>query len=881
MKKVLAIFMALVLLVPMGLVANAAESVEVKPFYGLGWSDFNESKFPYMNGNARMSIKQSGGKVTLSYGGAKITAGSIDEAQLDKMVQAMKTELNSRPQGSRYIHFFGPATALGLNPENVVYLDYGVDQLKELTTAFFAKYYAAGGLVDGAVMSVLYTGMGSWYIYSEDAKKDRLIYKKIVDDPRYQTEIRPLLAERGFKFYEKITDETPEIYSISNNAESKYAISQRIWDTVMRNRLNAYTTEWCYEPMAQYFPDVYVSDYQSTNNDSWLKNVNGDGDTLGSGGNSIQVGNTSCQNFYASRPSGDFYKNNTTPVYKKPASYNEAVYEDSSFNSFRYDMNVAKNVYASSDDGRVCYWISNYKNKEGDETAITNSPYYSEQAFHLNLLDPKPFMVFLPREYSATIEEYEDSVNVVNQLLAELTRVAGFADRKPIAVPATWNSEFVLSGMYANGRNIWRITPNTDEVSKEAFQVEGTDPTFYVKGQTITFPGGKILADSAISHIGTCGYWVETAADITPIITNDADRYEKYPTYKEDYESYAAGAELATTNLRDPGAWIVQPKGTALTVITDGEDKALSLTGNSLLQNKLLPANITAGDTYAKEQSWEITVTVPAGMTAEEILTFLDFTANKQSAKDGGFRITGGKLYYSKLGPVDEKGKAAQEYAELMDISAGGKFTFKRIMHFNNAESYTCDYIVLDADGKEVANAKAVAIPNFSDTVTGIGVTCKKVTGTILLDDFILRALGAAADLSLYDAAFGMQITDEAPQATNTAYRLSWLNATEREESAVVMAAVYEGDKKISDTAIAEIKMAPGYDGVKTGIVEIQEGQSVKVYLKTSLSGSSVSNVGDAEAPMSLVLIAVISVIALFLAIGAVIFIALKKTKKA
>ena len=821
MKKVFALLLVLALLVPMVLTAQA-EAVEAKPFYGLGWSDYDNEKYPHMEGLATFSITNIGDKVKMSYGGATLTAGSIDKTSLDKMVAALKKTMDARPAGMRYIHFFGPARAFGLAPQNVVYLDHGVNQLTELTSAIFEAYHAIGGQVDGAIMSALYTAMGSYYIRTNDAKKDPLIYSKIVKDPRYATEIRPMLAERGFKFYDDANDYTPEIYGISGNAGSQYSNCAAIWDTVMRIRLNAYITKWAYAPMAKYFPDVYVSDYQSADNAAWLKGANNDGNLMGSGGNSIKAGNTSCENFYSGRPTDAFYATSGQPVFKTPTTYTGAVYEDTAFKAFLYDMNVAKRVYASTDNQNVCYWISRFNGGEDNNTAVTGTPYYSEQVFHLCLYDPKPFVVFLAREQFPNDQAFELCESVANALLAEVSRVAGYADRKPIALPMNWNSEFVLTGMYANGRNIWRITPNRDLVTREAFRVEGKDPTFSIAGQTVTFPGGKIIEDSPISHIGTYGYWVETAADVTPVVTNDADRFEKNPAYTENFESYDPGTKLVAMNIRDQGGWVVQPKGSDMVVTAQGENKLLSVTGNSLLQNKQIPANVTAGDIYAPDQSWSLTVTVPAGMGGA--LTLLDYQGEKQEGKDGGFQISGGKVYYSEMGV----------YKELaLDISAGGEYVFTRVMDFHTAGSFSCDYLVTDGAGKELAGVKGVAVPAFTGKVESIDITCKGVTGNVLLDDYTLRATGAAADLFLYDTQFGTKV--DTPRKESTTYRLSWMNASAKEETATVMAAYYEGQTLKEEKVLKEISLQPGCDGVEYGTVEGAEGQTVKVYLKTTV----------------------------------------------
>ncbi len=824
MKKLITLLLVLALLVPMCLVANA--DVAAKPFYGLGTADFDRDKFPNMEGCATLSISYIGDIISISYGGGKVTAGSIDDAQVEKLATALKKEMDKRPEGMRYIHYSGVSQAYDLAPEDAVYLDFAVDQITEINEAIFKKYAELGGKVEGAIMFTLHTGMSAYYINTNDAKKDAKIYGKIVKDPRYATEIRPLLAERGFVFYDgNITDYTPEIYGISGKAGAKYANCQAIWNAVMSTRLNAYTTEWCYEPMAKYFPNVHVSDYQATDVDAWMKPVNNDGDVKGGGGNVFRPGNTSCENFYSGRPTDSFFKESTTPVFKSMPTYMGAVYEKSSFNSFKYDMNVAKQVYLATDDGNVCYWVSRYSTAKDSNTEISNTPYYSEQVYHLNLLDPKPFVVFQNRE-GMTQEQIDLCTQVPNELLQELNRVAGYADRKPIAMPVNWNSDFVISGMYANGRNIWRITPNRDVISKEAFKVKGSDPTFSVSGQTVSFPGGHIIEDTAISEIGTYGYWVETAANVTPVIVNDADRFAKKPAYLEDYESYKENTKLLAANLRDLGGWTVQPKGSDLLIVNDGKDKALSITGDSLLENKLIPANVTVGDEYAKKQSWEITVTVPAGIAEDAQITLLNYDGDMDDT-DGGFVIKGNTLYYG-TGEMDEEFEPV--YAELMELKPG-TYTLRRDLNFG--QTFYCDYSVLSGD-KVVKTAQKVKIPTFKGKVQSVGIKCDNMNQRLILDDYTLRATSAAADLYLYDTALGLKLDNDAKQTKSTTYRLSWANASKQTETAAVKADITSGGKTTTKT-LKSVTLNPGCDGVEYGTVDVKAGETVKIYLDSSI----------------------------------------------
>jgi len=69
--------------------------------------------------------------------------------------------------------------------------------------------------------------------------------------------------------------------------------------------------------------------------------------------------------------------------------------------------------------------------------------------------------------------------------------------------------------------------------------------------------------------------------------------------------------------------------------------------------------------------------------------------------------------------------------------------------------------------------------------------------------------------------------------AGNVAYRLSWLNTEQTEKSYTVMAAYYDGETKISEEAVKEIKLPANGDGIITGVVENkQEGKQLLVYLK-------------------------------------------------
>ena len=859
MKRFLALFLVLACLAPLAASAET-EPVAAQPFYMFNWEAVEEGKYdniytaPFFWTAERVDYR-------ISWDGA-----STPKDLAQKTYDLFKT----RPAGTRFIKFGFPARVyLYGSLENYVYMDKGVDKLVPWFEEFLTEFQNLGGILDGVILDTEIVDMGSWYL-SQDAKDDPLVYNTIVSDPRYETEIRPLLEERDFPFWENVTEYTPEIYSISNNLKNAENVEARaIWDRVMRNRVNSYLDQCVSQPLWKYFPDALVSDYQSADRASWYKFLSDTGDNsygelTAGGGNSSKAGNTSNGNVYHSRPSESFYKESGNVVYKNPYSYTNAIYENSAFHMAMWEVNQFKNIYASTDNKKISAWLTSYN--YGDKP-LAYSAYTTEIIYHLGMLNPQPFLSYVVSSEVPDVS-YDDRMKVLDQQLNELDRVAGYADRAPIEVPANWNDGYLLSGMYANGRNIWRITPDTTYVSLEAFQTEGKDPTFTVNGKTISFPGGTIIEDSKIDAVGSCGYWVETAQDVTPVVTADSDRFAKNPSLLLDFEDCQEG--VFDYNTGNPiGAWSFKwnkSTGSGTNIVTQEGNKALAINGDVTLKSVLLPANITAGDAYAKNQAWEATITIPEGLSAESVIQLFAYEGKNQEVADGGFKIANGKLSYA-TGAENEEYEII--YEELTSIKPG-TYTFKRVLDFSDPEAFLSDFYLLNAKGKVVASATGISCPAFS-TITSINFVTEGVEQAMLLDDFKLSVTGKAADFTLYDAATGKQVTDpETPRAASTAYRLSWLNATADTEVGTLKAEIYQGDTLVDTKLVKELQMLPGCDGVDTGIVEVAEGQSVKLILETVTQPAAKN-----RNPWLVIIIAAV------LAVGAEGYFIIKKKKKA
>ena len=825
MKKLLAVLLVLAILLPVVPVTKA-KAADAKPFYGLTWDEVDRETFSNLENAPIITVKNNNGEVTITHG----------STYPELMAEKMKEKLDALPEGMRYIRIFKPAEAFKAGAELVVYADAGISQLKTLFTEFIEAYYDLGGKLDGIILDTEYTAMGSWYLYlntygghyKPSADKiaannyNRNLYHDIVNHPNYKTDIRPLLEESGFRFYENVGGDRSEIWSmypistikqvlkgdaLTEHLE-KYTGCYEIWNRVMKNRQSRYLNDAILNPLLKHYPNAVMSDYQQTDAAPWHKQI-------GSYANSEKVGNTSNSNDYSHQPSASYFVDDDVYLYQKPNGYNAASYDDDPYGMLLWNVNKFKSMYAATDTKKISVWIAEY-DYSSRESSFRNNGYYTEALFHYGMLDPQPFLIYMytgSSKFSGTEgkKAYNLRMQVISEILNELTRVAGYADRKVIEVPASWNDGYVLTGMYAGGRNIWRITPDTtDGTTLDAFKMQDKDPTFQINGTTITFPQGTILREGKISVVGSNGYWVETPENVMPVVTRDADRYSKYPSYMEDFSSYQAGTAFTSATTALPQTWNVT--STQELLIADGK---LALTGTAKLQNVKLPKNVTAGDSYAQTQAWEISVKLPQTMNTNASVTLL------ATPTDGGFKLEGDKIYYDENGTY-------QAFSDIV-LSAGQEYILKREMNF---AANTCTYSVYQGSAllKQVTDVK---LKSLSLPVAAIAISCSELTTQVLVDDYKLYPTGFVQTLEVYDGNGGEKLSSaEKLEKSRIGYRLAWMNATAEGKTVKVKAATYDsGNKLISETVLATVTMAPGADGILADTVN-NRGSKLTIYLE-------------------------------------------------
>ena len=826
MKKLFAILLVVAMLIPMGLTVQA-EEITAKPFYISNWKN-GETKYSHVYEAAYFWSNSK----NVAEGEAHVTAprlpGGGSSNNIPLLAENLKKEFDTYPEGARNVTLCLVHDAM-IELAEYCFSDKAIPLVNGFLEEFLAEYSRIGGKLDSISVDIEYLDIYYHYIETNYySKGDKDVYKKIEQHATYQNVIRPQLVERGFKFYENVTDVTPELYAIHPNSGSQYATSRAIWNTVMRNYQCQVVTDCC-APLWKYYPNATVNDYKGKDTMAWMKEVSDSGGNQGGGGNYYTSGNCGNINFYFVRPSTSFFAKDE---FNTVVGYNNAIMEENAFTRFLFDMDIAKSAQQSSQNGRMTYVLSHPFYGE----ARAKTPYYAETTYHLGLMNPEYFLGYILQQDCKTdgvqdVEKFEQAMKIANQTMVELTRVAGFSDRQTIYAEKNWNHNFVLSGMYANGRNIWRLTPDMSKEKLSDYIVQGSsDLTFQIGGETVTFPGGKIIEDSAIDVIGTWGFWIETAANVTPTITRGSDYYRNYPAFLMTFDDIELGKGFDFNTAKPAGVWAMKKQsGSSSEIVTDPQNpgnKMAAFKGTYNATLTTLLANISSGDGYAENQAWEISVQLPADLAADAEIVLLKAANEKRKSNDGGFKITGGKVYYSREG----------EYVEMtgVTLAADTRYRFVRDIDFNDPENFTCDYYIYAADGTVVGKAMDVPIEELVLPVYSAFFGCVGVAGeAVLFDDYKFYATQVTTDYFLYDAKTGMKVTEmDKARAGDTAFRLSWMNATNTEKTYTVIAAYYDGETKVSEEVVKEIKMASNTDGVTTGVVKNKEGKTMLVYLK-------------------------------------------------
>jgi len=527
-KSLLAVLLVMLMLPTVVSAAGADEMVlgEKGTYFGYVWSNTDGAENLYK-------------PFTLSTGTPSSESAAGYTQPTIEIARKMKTYFDTVPEGKRVLN---PANSLSIMIEertNHVWYDIGTERYLKYLDEVFYYYKRLGGVPLDYYMMDFERYCNVWYLEGKikpDFTWDDLM-GEIISDPRYP-ELREHLIKGGVKMYEG-SDHT-ELYWMHAHMndtppndptkESVYNGIEALDSWVVTNYIQR-----VYEKMDEIFPGIKFSDYSCSASNVPNLHYTSFGHNYGYflepepvEGRKYEPGTHMSPTLYLQfRPGLET---------AGPPEYKYSKFYSTPFNNLLYYMVAVKDslLYMPGQIG-FAPWVGSYSWSYANYGTMCATDYYKEFIYHLGLMKPDPFLFY---NYESGQQGIVDNL-VFSELLEDLDEVVGFADREYIIdeVP-DWNDRYILTGMKAGGRNVWRLTPDltTDDITIESFKVKDSPLTFKVGQQVIEFPEGSFIyepsRDREYGWYSEAGYWIITPDGTEPKEYTDSSAKElKEPVY--------------------------------------------------------------------------------------------------------------------------------------------------------------------------------------------------------------------------------------------------------------------------------------------------------------------------------------------------------------
>lgn len=421
-----------------------------------------------------------------------------------------------------------------------VWWEHGVEENAELYEDFFRRYHALGGRLDTFVMDHE-VGLSNWSI-----RKNEDLYRAIMADRRFDALSRQL----GFR----------DLLVVSNwqRQRGEKRTHYLIWNAVMHERVTAYFNTAFYDPIRKYYPNVNLSNYGHCDGKPPHTCVPGWHDYHRfSTGAPMHVGTHQSRALYC--VIGQL-RDRILPGCYRP-------YGNSPFAGFRVGVNKMRSMALSS-PVPIAPWISH---KRFFQSTIWYTDLYQELIFHVGLSGADVFLLWNPyvwgRRRGDPVVDAGLQTKLVSDCLKQLDELVGTGDRKTrIKGLADWRGEFVVTGMNAAGRSVWRFTPKLGRgQQREDMLVSESPAVFRVGPKRIHFPSGKVYWPK--TDLSSQGFWVVAPPESRPTITTDwspfvtaVDRESAAEILKQfdrDRDSAIGRHEMMGTALAKQRFWFV------------------------------------------------------------------------------------------------------------------------------------------------------------------------------------------------------------------------------------------------------------------------------------------------------------------------------------
>ena len=438
----------------------------IVPFYWLRLSDLSDPNSAVIKAKAATDSMPEGHRVLFSWDLHREMSYHPSDALKDSLGKIV----GYTDKENRFIPYHG------------IWWDHGVEVIQRRFDDFFRRYSAIGGRVDVVVLD-FEEGFSNWHLENK-AKREyggatEAYFLAIQNDPRFSS----VSQELGF------SDLRTVLHWYSNENYLK-------WNALMSDRVAAYINKAVYEPIKKYFPNVKMTNYGNYYHSMSYPVPDRNGHPTYKYGNGNHVGTHQSRSLYG-------WLGNVRNLRLDGTNK----YDATSFNAFRHDVNKIRAMKLSS-NVPIYAWVSN---KEFGESLLNSSDLYQELIFHIGLTGVEGFLFWNPTETSTPATS--KSNELLSDCLKQMDQLVGFDDRKTLVDRLVgWGDHYVLTGMRANNRSVWRFTPKLEgKETIENILVNVFPATFRVGSTTVTVPNGKVLIPD--NRLSQQGYWIVEATE--------------------------------------------------------------------------------------------------------------------------------------------------------------------------------------------------------------------------------------------------------------------------------------------------------------------------------------------------------------------------------
>jgi len=205
MKKIITLLLVLVMLVPMCLVTNA--DAQQKSFQGVTWGK-DISGYSNIENLYRINISMMGSYV--NFGG--LVYSQYTDGDVTALAEKMKKDLNARPEGQRYIHYFGPDDTMELNENGRYEITWRIKDGALLYTDRYSLRYVVevDETAEGFRYDTFYPANDYTYATYTDENGDPQLAEIPVPEVKEYEEETFDEGDRGIKIYKSSSlDRTP------------------------------------------------------------------------------------------------------------------------------------------------------------------------------------------------------------------------------------------------------------------------------------------------------------------------------------------------------------------------------------------------------------------------------------------------------------------------------------------------------------------------------------------------------------------------------------------------------------------------------------------------------------------------------------------------